>query len=196
MVSRREPTAFTAFVKALGSGQLIAHRHDGSLDETIKGEKAVRYRLYRRPIAWTKPADAAAHAEMRRRETEAEAAEGRQRELRQQRSEALVERQRRLTPLVVTAAKRATAQAAWAGDPPVAADEVIPHRYYAGGAAVFVDHFKIQLWAVVYPVAGRIEDRHRFKWRGVRVYAETASERDRLRRARRGRDPAGSRTGR
>lgn len=110
---------------------------------------------------------------------------------------ALVERQHRVMRTGLQHAAKAAAPAQhqiwfghqetqWSGNLPAPREECTGHPATAMGVPIWIGEraSQAQLWAVICPVASRINDGLARRWRidGVRVYAETTAEADSLAR--------------
>ena len=176
------PAAFALqrFLRHLFAGNLICAQPDWHHDEIPRGSSTIS-RSFVKPTAWVKPGDWDRELADRRRRQEEQAAEEHQRRLHAQRIQDLLDRQLQLTPIVVDLACERTGLQAWAGERTGPDGAPQPSRRYAAGVPVFVGqrHAPV-LWAVVCPVADRLGNWARWKWRAATVFVASTNEERRI----------------
>jgi hypothetical protein len=178
---RPDPFAFVTFALALAARKLVAQSLRSWHCEELPRGQSTTLRSFTDPVAWVKPAHWDVEVAAQAKSDAKSEREKREREQHERRRRDLNERQQRLVPLVVEAARQATGLGVYAGDPRGQGDAPESSSTHAFGIPVFVRTEGVdRLWAVVCPVASRIGPWARDEWKAVTVFVDSEAERGRL----------------
>jgi competence protein CoiA len=178
---RPEPFSFRRFVAAVFSGKLVVQRPTRWYMEEIPRGSISTDRYFDNAVGWVRASDWEIEQRERAREQRRLREEEERRKHHEMHRQALIERQQRLTPIAVELAEATTGLVAWGGDSYARRARPRPHKRCAGGIPIFVNPADPRLWAVVCPIAGRIDGWTASRFPASKVFAASEAERERLR---------------